>query len=178
MSQGNLEVPPLCWKKILAILTFASWNRYKSMLTLFPTLFYFIAFATVWWYEARYFVQIVDVTLGTTTTTEQAFGPNHLSRLLLDSEPKSALVPGPTTTGAAWEGKGLLSRLEPPIRTKSPLSRLVAPTGIKCHCLYSLFSYPARAIQLSVFAVLGSGGGSSCPFRPRFMWKLFDSLSI
>ena len=30
------------------------------------------------------------------TTTEQAFGLSHLSRLPLDPEPKSALVPGPT----------------------------------------------------------------------------------
>ena len=52
-------------------------------------------------------------------------------------------------------------------------SRLVAPTGTKDPGLYPLSSSPVRAIQLSVLAVLGSGGGSFCPFHPRFVKTLW-----
>ena len=65
------------------------------------------------------------------TTTEQAFGPSHLSRLPLDPGPKSALVPGPTASRGKG-GRGLLSRLEPPTGTKGCadlLSRLEPPIG-------------------------------------------------
>ena len=40
------------------------------------------------------------------TTTEQAFGPSHLSRLPLDPRPKSALVPGPTASRGSVGGQG------------------------------------------------------------------------
>ena len=127
------------------------------------------------------------------TTTEQAFGPSHLSRLPLDPGPKSALVPGPTASRGSVGGQGPfvpvgdanrdqsitpLSRLVAPSGTIGPRtnggiwSRLVDPTGKKGPCLYPLSSSPARAIQLSVLAVLGSGGGSCCPFRPRFVKTL------
>ena len=40
------------------------------------------------------------------TTTEQAFGPSHLSRLPLDPGPKSALVPGPMASRGSVGGQG------------------------------------------------------------------------
>jgi len=134
------------------------------------------------------------------TTTEHAFGPNHLSRLPLDPRPKSALVPGPTASRGSVEGQEpfvpvgstnrdqsvtLLSRLVAPTGTKGPgrgpivqdgatnrdkwggiWFQLDPPIEAKGPYLYPLSSSPARAIQLSVLAVLGSRGGSSCPFRP------------
>ena len=74
-----------------------------------------------------------------------------------DQRPRGPMVPDGATNRDKWVGIW---------------SRLVAPTGTKGPCLYSLSSSNARAILLSVLAVLGSGGGSSCPFRPRFVKTL------
>ena len=71
--------------------------------------------------DARVSLANVDVVSRlVNTTTEQAFGPGHLSRLPLGPGPKSALVPGLMASRAAWGHRGLLSRLEPPTRTKGP----------------------------------------------------------
>jgi len=68
------------------------------------------------------------------TTTEQAFGPSHLSQLSLDPESKSALVPDLTPGRSSVGGRGLLhlSRLVSPTGTKGPgeqWSRMEPPTG-------------------------------------------------
>ena len=74
------------------------------------------------------------------TTTEQAFGPGHLSWLPLGPGPKSALVSGPTASWASEKHRGIWSRLEPPTGTEG--HTLVPGGGSNQDQLFSHYLVP------------------------------------
>jgi len=123
------------------------------------------------------------------TTAEQAFGPDHLSRLPLGPGPKVAFVQGPMASQAG--GVGGVAAPFCPSWSHQPgqkvqqgqkgglWSRLVSPTGTKLLGPLIPFSGippPARAIQLTfVLVVLARVGGVLAHLLTPFV-KDLDSL--